>query len=187
MDFLSKHLHAQVKKLSDNGSINATNILQESNERINSKSDAVMENTEANGTIEWENMKERTGEWIHSVEHCGNESIDYVEHVEDESIDCSDSEIYHDTQTDPLLTEFSSIKSPPDITTDTMKNRNCKEGDPCGYFKQDTNTGSIDAQERPTEHGEEHTGNNESYSGNNLLYFVFLTHILKDMRRGAGV
>ena len=73
------------------------------------------------------------------------------------------------TQTGPLLTEFSSIKSPPDITTDTMKNRHCKKGNPCGYFKQDTNIDSIDAQERPTEHGEEHTGNNESYSGNNLL------------------
>ena len=43
------------------------------------------------------------------------------------------------------------------------------KGSPCGYFKQDTNTDSIDAQQRPTEHGKEHTGNNESYSGNNLL------------------
>ena len=50
-----------------------------------------------------------------------------------------------------------------------MKNRNCKEGDPCGYFKQDTKTDSIDAQERPIEHGKEHTGVNESYSGINLL------------------
>ena len=101
--------------------------------------------TEAHGTIEWENMKERTSEWIQSVEHCGNKSIDHVEHVEDESIDCSGSEVYHDTQTDPLLTEFISIKSPPDITTDTMKNKHCKEGDHCGYFKKNTDTYLIDA------------------------------------------
>ena len=106
-------------------------------------------------------MKERTSEWVHSVEHCGNESIDHGEHVEDEPIDCSNSEIYHDTQTDPLLTEFSSIKSPPDITTDTMENRNCKERDPRGYFKQDNKTDSIWAQERPIEYGKEHTGDNE--------------------------
>ena len=46
------------QELSDNGFINATNRLQESNKRINSKSDAVMENTETNETIEWENRKE---------------------------------------------------------------------------------------------------------------------------------
>ena len=36
------------QELSDNGFINTTNILQESKKRINSKSDAVMENTETN-------------------------------------------------------------------------------------------------------------------------------------------
>ena len=64
--------------------------------------------TEANGTIEWENIKERTSEWIHllkhkfldPVEHCENKSIDHVEHYEDKSIDCGDSEVYYDTQTE---------------------------------------------------------------------------------------
>ena len=50
-----------------------------------------------------------------------------------------------------------------------MANRNCKEEDTCGYFKQDNKIASICAQERPIEYGKEHTGDNESYSGNNLL------------------
>ena len=50
-----------------------------------------------------------------------------------------------------------------------MANRHCKEEDTCGYFKQDNKIDSICAQERPIEYGKEHTGDNESYSGNNLL------------------
>ena len=60
--------------------------------------------------------------------------------------------------TGPLLTEFSRIKGLPEITTDTMENRNCKEGDTRGYFKQNNKTDSIWAQERPIKY--EHTGNN---------------------------
>ena len=47
MNFLSKHLHAQAKKtrqgISDYGFINTTNILHESTERTNSRSDTVKE------------------------------------------------------------------------------------------------------------------------------------------------
>ena len=111
-------------------------------------------------------MKERTSEWIHLCEH---KSLDPIEHCEEESIGCGDSRFYHDTQTDPLSAE-SGITSPLDITTDTMINRHCREGDPCGNLnKQEVNPDSKDARYRLTEHGEEYSGDSEIYSSDSLL------------------
>ena len=55
-----------------------------------------------------ENTKERTRERIDLREH---ESFDPVDHCEDESIDCGDSEVYYDTQTEANGTiELENIK-----------------------------------------------------------------------------
>ena len=45
------------QELSDNRFINTTNILQESEKRINSRSDTAVENTGTIEIIEWENRK----------------------------------------------------------------------------------------------------------------------------------
>ena len=124
--------------------------------------------TEANGTIKLENIKERTREWVNFFEH---KSFDPVDHCEDEFIDYGDSEIYYDTQTNPLLpSEFSNITSPTDITAAKIINRNCRKEDPCGDLdKQEVNPDSKDARYRLTEHGEEYSGDSEIYSSDSLL------------------